>query len=60
MLMAFCLDRKDVGKGKKEMTVAGSAHLEPKELPPQPMVLAATMLRVPGFDLMCFDTEQVH
>ena len=56
MLMAFCLDRKDVGDGKNEMVVAGNVHLEPHERPPQPMVLAATMLRIPGFDLMSFDT----
>jgi hypothetical protein len=60
MVMAFCLDRKDIGHGKRQMTVAGSAYLEVSEEPPQPMILAATMLRVPGFSMIPFDTGKAH
>jgi hypothetical protein len=44
------------------MVLAGATHLNDKDLQvPQPMILAATMLRIPGFDITGkTDSEQVH
>ncbi len=60
MVMAFCLDRQDAGLGKRQMTVAGITHLERDEEPPQPMVLAATIMRVPGFNVGLIDAGEVY
>lgn len=63
MLMVFCLDYKDVPEDKKEMVLAGAAHLSKNEsIVPQPMILAATMLRVPGFSTIpeADETDAVH
>jgi hypothetical protein len=49
MAMAFCLDHTDLGDGKRQMTIAGEANLSGEIDPPQPMVLAASMLQIPGF-----------
>lgn len=61
MLMAFCLDQETKENGKLEMTLAGSHNLERAIMPPQPMLLAATILRVPGFGInQPADAAQVH
>lgn len=59
MMMAFCLDRADLGGGKMQMTIAGSANLSDETESPQPMVMAATMLRIPGFYVDQPDTEEI-
>lgn len=61
MLMAFCLDQAEAANGKLEMTLAGSHNLERGLQPPQPMLLAATILRVPGFGISVpLESAQVH
>lgn len=50
MLMAFCLERIDKGDGKMQMVIAGDTNLVAELEPPQPMVFAASMLRIPGFE----------
>jgi hypothetical protein len=50
MLMAFCLEKIDKGEGKMQMVVAGDTNLSLDLEPPQPMVFAASMLRIPGFE----------
>lgn len=50
-LVAICLDSQRLEKGNMEMTMAGFVHLEPHMEVPQPMMLAATILRIPGFDV---------
>lgn len=49
-MMAFCLERIDKGDGKMQMVVAGNANLGLELDPPDPMVFAASMLRIPGFE----------
>lgn len=49
MMMAFCLDSNDLGDGRMQMTVAGRTHLNWADSPPEPMLLAASMLRIPDF-----------
>lgn len=61
MMMAFCLDQSQNKNGTMQMTITGSSNLEKKLEAPQPMILAATMLRIPGFDFMQrINSEQVH
>lgn len=61
MLMAFCLDQGKKENGKLEMTLAGSHNLESSVQPPQPMLIAATILRVPGFGINHpTESAQVH
>ena len=59
MMMAFCLDNTDLCDGRMQMTVAGTTHLNRDDSPPEPMVIAASMLRIPGFSEMDFDLEEV-
>lgn len=61
MMMAFCLDANDLGDGRMEMTVAGTTHLNRNDSPPEPMLLAASLLRIPGFRQidMDFDLDEV-
>jgi hypothetical protein len=59
MMMAFCLNNKDLGDGRMQMTVAGTTHLNGDDSPPEPMVIAASMLRIPGFSEIDFDLEEV-
>lgn len=49
MLMAFCLDKEEIGEGRMQMTVAGSTNLGYEIDPPEPMTFAANLLRIPGF-----------
>lgn len=51
MMMAFCLDTEDVGEGRMRMTIAGASNLGYEIEPPEPMLEAANLLRVPGFKL---------
>jgi hypothetical protein len=51
MVMAFCLEHEHRLDGKVEMTLAGSVNLEPDLAPPQPMLIAACILKIPGFDV---------
>jgi hypothetical protein len=51
MLMAFCLDHCALPDGRLEMTIAGSFNLDRDLEPPKAMLLAATILRVPGFEV---------
>jgi len=57
MMMAFCLDSTDLGDGRMQMTVAGTTHLNRVESPPEPMLLAASLLRIPGFRQVDVDFE---
>lgn len=57
MMMAFCLDSNDLGDGRKQMTVAGTTHLNRADSPPEPMLLAASLLRIPGFRVIDMDFE---
>lgn len=50
MLMSFCLNHCSHQDGKLEMTIAGSFNLASYLEPPKAMLLAATMLRIPGFE----------
>lgn len=58
MLMAFCLDHCALSDGRLEMTIAGSFNLDRDLEPPKAMLLAATILRVPGFEVNL--TEEVN
>lgn len=49
MMMAFCLDKEDIGGGRMQMTIAGSSNLGYEIEPPEPMLFAADLLRIPGF-----------
>ena len=50
MLMGFCLERIDKGDGRIQMVIAGDTNLTAELEPPSPMVFAASMLRIPGFE----------
>ncbi len=50
MLMAFCLERMEKGEGIMQMSVAGATNLGQELEPPQPMLFAASMLRIPDFN----------
>jgi len=50
MLIAICLERKDLGQGNMEMLIAGSSFLTESVKPPQPMLAAASILGIPGFE----------
>lgn len=60
MLVAVCLENKEVGDDKMEMTIAGSSNLDQGIMPPEPMVLAATLMRVPGFKIVPVEYEEVY
>lgn len=49
MVMAFCLDLIAKGDGKMQMTIAGVTNLK-SEASPDPMLLAANIMQVPGFE----------
>lgn len=57
MMMAFCLDSEDLGDGRMQMTVAGTTHLNRKDYPPEPMLIAASLLRIPGFRHIDIDPD---
>lgn len=59
MIMAFCLQQKNKGNEQIEMMIAGNSHIVAKKAP-QPMILAATMLRIPGFDVYAQESEEVY
>ncbi|MES2729939.1 MAG: hypothetical protein V4621_07595 [Pseudomonadota bacterium] len=60
MLVAVCLENKEVGDDKMEMTIAGSSNLDQEIMPPEPMVLAATLIRIPGFKIVPVQYEEVY
>lgn len=61
MLMAFCLDYRELPDDKREMVLAGASCLSKSDsIVPQPMILAATMLRIPGFEVTGEADSQVH
>jgi hypothetical protein len=51
MVMAFCLENVKRENGKYEMTLAGSVNLDDQCEPPKTLLLAAGVMKVPGFDL---------
>lgn len=50
MVMAFCLDLIEKDNGKMQMTIAGTSNLSDEKTSPDPMLLAASILQIPGFD----------
>lgn len=51
MLISVCVELEKSDDGTYDMTIAGSTHLSGHDIdPPGPMLLAATILRVPGFE----------
>lgn len=50
MVMAFCLDLIEKDNGKMQMTIAGTSNLKDGKVSPDPMLLAADILQIPGFD----------
>lgn len=50
MIAAFCLEHQQRDDGKSEMAIAGCVNLKREIEPPPAMVLAAAILRVPGFE----------
>lgn len=49
MVLAFCLEHELRDDGKYQMTLAGSVNLDGIDSP-QAMLIAASILRVPGFE----------
>lgn len=61
MMMAFCMQLEDgQDEETKIMTLAGMTYLEDHLDPPYPMLAAAAMLRIPGFDYPEDASSKVH
>lgn len=61
MIMAFCLELEDgETEETKVMTLAGMTYLSNGVEPPYPMLAAAAMLKIPGFEGLEHISKEVH